>query len=113
MIICIKLFEGSPTINELSEIAGSSHQNVKQILNKLESRGFVEIVKDEEDKRKQRIKITDKTRAFIEQHDENSKKVVEKICQGIDLEEINTTIKTIVKMIDNLNLLEKLNCYDL
>ena len=51
MIICIKLFEGSPTINELSEIAGSSHQNVKQILNKLESRGFVEIVKDEEDKR--------------------------------------------------------------
>ena len=32
-IICINLFKDSPTLKELSEIMGSSHQNVKQILN--------------------------------------------------------------------------------
>ena len=31
-IICINLCKEAPTINELSEVMGSSHQNVKQIL---------------------------------------------------------------------------------
>ena len=50
-IICINLCKESPTLNELSEIMGSSHQNVKQILNKLSDKGFVEMIQDEEDKR--------------------------------------------------------------
>lgn len=33
-IICIQMCKENPTINELSDIMGSSHQNVKQILNK-------------------------------------------------------------------------------
>ena len=35
-IICINMCKTSPTIKELAEIMGSSHQNVKQILLKLE-----------------------------------------------------------------------------
>ena len=35
-IICINLCKDNPTINELSDIMASSHQNVKQILLKLE-----------------------------------------------------------------------------
>src|SRR5690606_30690673 len=42
-------------IKELAEIMGISHQNVKQILLKLEKKGFVRISVDEQDKRKQRI----------------------------------------------------------
>ena len=45
-IICINLCRESPTINELSEVMGSSHQNVKQILLKLEKKGFVEMIVD-------------------------------------------------------------------
>lgn len=37
-IICINLCKDNPTINELSEVMGSSHQNVKQILIKLEKK---------------------------------------------------------------------------
>ncbi len=40
-IICITMCKEPPTINELSEILGSSHQNVKQILLKLEKKGFI------------------------------------------------------------------------
>ena len=43
-IICINLSKESPTIKELAEIMGSSHQNVKQILNKLEDKGFVRTI---------------------------------------------------------------------
>ncbi|NLO48532.1 MAG: MarR family transcriptional regulator [Clostridiales bacterium] len=57
-IICIKLCGGNPTINQLSEVMGSSHQNVNQILLKLEKKGFVHIEDDVCDRRKQRISIT-------------------------------------------------------
>lgn len=49
-IICINLCKENPTIKELAEIMGSSHQNVKQILLKLEKKGFVKITLDEKDR---------------------------------------------------------------
>lgn len=101
-IICINLCKESPTIKELSEIMGSSHQNVKQILNKLESKDFIQVITDEEDKRKQRIILTDKTRAFCMEHDEGSKRVVGKIFEGINEEDIITVVKTILRMEKNL-----------
>lgn len=52
-IICINICKENPTINELAEVMGSSHQNVKQILLKLESKEFVTMIPDEKDKRKQ------------------------------------------------------------
>lgn len=42
-IICIGLCKECPTIGELAEVMGGSHQNVKQILNKLRQRGFLEL----------------------------------------------------------------------
>ena len=39
-IICINMCKEKPTIKELAEIMGSSHQNVKQILLKLEKKGL-------------------------------------------------------------------------
>ena len=56
-IICINLCKEPPTLNELSEILGSSHQNVKQILLKLEKKGFVQFKADTNDRRKQRIMV--------------------------------------------------------
>ena len=42
LIICLELFgENAPTIRELAEVMGSSHQNVKQIADKLERSGFI------------------------------------------------------------------------
>lgn len=101
-IICISLCKESPTIKELSEIMGSSHQNVKQILNKLEQKGFVRIEADKGDKRKQRILLTEKTMDFNAKHDEGSKIIVNRIFEGIDEEAIKITINTIMNMEENL-----------
>ncbi|MGN0370431.1 MAG: MarR family winged helix-turn-helix transcriptional regulator [Butyrivibrio sp.] len=101
-IICINLCKESPTIKELSEIMGSSHQNVKQILNKLESKNYIQVVTDSKDKRKQRIILTDKTRTFCTEHDERSKRIVGKIFEGINEEDILTVVKTILQMEKNL-----------
>lgn len=105
-IICINLCKESPTINELSEVMGSSHQNVKQILLKLEKKGFVETAPDEKDRRKQHILVTDKCRAFLEENDNNgqqSQHIIGCIFDGIDEKSLMVTIQTIMKMERNLS----------
>ena len=105
-IICINLCKEPPTLNELSDVMGSSHQNVKQILLKLEKKGFVLMTPDEKDGRKQRISVTDKCRAFLEQNDNNgqqSRHIIGQIFDGIGEESLQTTIQTIMKMERNLS----------
>lgn len=102
-IICIQLCKENPTINELSEVMGSSHQNVKQILLKLEKKGFVSMIPDEKDKRKQRIIITKECLAFCEKNDKPSQEIIEKIFQGISNEQLMVTIQTIMQMERNLS----------
>lgn len=101
-IICIKHFKDKPTINELSEVMGSSHQNVKQILLKLEKKGFVLMVSDENDKRKQRIMLTEECHDFCKKNDKASQVIIDKIFAGVDENSLRNTIQTIMKMEDNL-----------
>ena len=54
-MICIQMFEQPPTLKELAQVMGSSHQNVKQLLLKLQDASYVNLLEDEKDKRKQRI----------------------------------------------------------
>lgn len=105
-IICINLCKEPPTLNELSDVMGSSHQNVKQILLKLESKGFVSMIPDEKDKRKQRFYVTDKCRKFLEENESqsrNSAQIIAQIFEGVDPQSLETTIKTIMQMEKNLN----------
>ena len=81
---------------------GSSHQNVKQILLKLEKKGFVCIVADENDKRKQRIELTDYCRALCAKNDEMTMNIMKKMFDGVSEEQLQTTIQTIIQIGDNL-----------
>ena len=104
-IICINLCKESPTIKELAGIMGSSHQNVKQILLKLQKKGFVDILVDAEDRRKQRVVLTEKCMGFCQENDEVSNRAMEVIFQGIPEEQLRVTIQTIIQMEENLKTL--------
>lgn len=101
-IICINLCKEKPTIKELAEIMGSSHQNVKQILLKLEKKGFVNISIDGEDKRKQRVNLTEKCIKFCNDNDEKSDRVMRAMFKGIPEKQLLITINTIMQLEDNL-----------
>ena len=101
-IICISMCKEPPTINDLAEILGSSHQNVKQILLKLESKGFIRFQEDKQDKRKQRIILTKKCLNFCQKNNETSSQIMQKMFEGIPEKDITTTIKTIIRMDENL-----------
>jgi len=105
-IICINLCKEPPTINELSDVMGSSHQNVKQILLKLEKKGFISFVADDKDKRKQRILVTDRCRDFLEENDNNGRQsqyIIGRIFDGVDEKDLTATIQTIMRMERNLS----------
>ena len=105
-IICINLCKEAPTINELSDVMGSSHQNVKQILLKLEKKGFISMEADARDKRKQRIFVTNAARDFLEENDNNgqqSQYIIGRIFNGISDKNLMITIQTIMKMERNLS----------
>lgn len=101
-IICVNLCKDSPTVKELAEIMGSSHQNVKQILLKLEKKGFVSIIVDEKDKRKQRIYLTDYCRKFCSENDEMTINIMKGMFAGVSEEQLQVTIQTIIQIEDNL-----------
>jgi len=101
-IICINLCKESPTIKELAGIMGSSHQNVKQILLKLEKKGFVDILTVEKDRRKQRVVLTKYCLEFCNANDEKSALAVNTMFEGISIEQLQITIHTIMQMEDNL-----------
>ena len=101
-IICIQMCKEAPTINDLSDVLGSSHQNVKQILLKLEAKGFVAFKTDAKDKRKQRIVLTKKCMNFCAKNDDVGKDVMEKMFAGIPEKDINKTIQTIMKIESNM-----------
>jgi len=84
---------------------GSSHQNVKQILLKLEKKGFVEITVDEKDKRKQRIVLTEYCREFCAKNDAAGVNIMKKIFAGVSEEQLQATIQTIIQIEENLKMI--------
>ncbi|HHV09949.1 MAG TPA: MarR family transcriptional regulator [Clostridiales bacterium] len=103
LTICLSLFhDHCPTINELSGIMGSSHQNVRQIANKLERNGFIKLLPDEQDKRKVRIIPTDKLMQLEMKHKNQGVEFMERLFDGLSEEEIAITLKAMIKIESNL-----------
>lgn len=102
LLICIKMFDIPPTIKELSDAVGSSHQNVKQMLLKIEKAGFIEFVPDELDKRKQRISVTEKAVEFDDSYGEPSNLFIKQLYKNIDMDKLKITIETLMQLDENL-----------
>ncbi|MDO5521669.1 MAG: winged helix DNA-binding protein [bacterium] len=102
LLACIQLFNIPPTLGELSEAMGCSHQNVKQMLLKLQKMGYVKLLTDEEDKRKQRVHLTDKAKKFSDKNDQPSKAYMAELFQAVQKEQLEVTIKTMMQLDETL-----------
>ena len=102
MLNCIGLFEQPPTIRELAEFIGCSHQNTKQLLLKLENGGFVVLAQDKEDKRKIRISLTEKSRQLQIKNSELRGQYMTRLFQGITEQEITAAIALLQRLNRNL-----------
>ncbi len=103
LMACMNLFQGElPTVQDLAEVMGSSHQNVKQILNKLEQKGFVKVETDEWDRRKLRISLTERAALTGEKYRAKEEEFMNGLFDGVDAEEAKRAFLTLTKMEENL-----------
>jgi DNA-binding MarR family transcriptional regulator len=102
VLLMLGVLGESPTMNELSVAVGSSHQNVKQLVVKLSSKGYVEMYTDENDRRKTRVKTTAKCRELVVKYQEKENEFFKLLYQGIDKFNMRTTIETLMKFEKNM-----------
>ncbi|MDY2814294.1 MAG: MarR family transcriptional regulator [Dorea sp.] len=100
---CVALFENAPTIKDMADLLGCSHQNAKQILSKLEKQCFVEVFQDPVDKRKQRIVLTENALEFRRRYDQLSEQAMQTLFGNISKEELLTTISVFTRLNKNVD----------
>ncbi len=103
LMACMNLFQGeAPTVQDLAQVMGSSHQNIKQILNKLEQKGFVSVEPDIEDRRKLRISLTEYAAVTGEKYRAKEEEFMAGLFDGVEEEEAKQAFLTLSKMEENL-----------
>jgi DNA-binding MarR family transcriptional regulator len=88
----------APTLNELSEAVGSSHQNVKQLVLKLEQKGYVELSRDKEDARRLRIKATPKSMELNKAYQAENDRFIDRLFGGFKKEDLSITRRVMYSM---------------
>lgn len=107
-------FTEPPTLSELSELMGSSRQNVKQIALKLETKGYIEIHKDAQDARILRIVPTEKSVEYGAEFEAKGKRFLDILFKDFGKAELTELTRltdkllgTITEMQDTKNYMEE------
>lgn len=96
-------FEYSPSLSEVADMLSSSHQNIRQIANQLEKKGFLEYFKDSNDRRVLRLKTTEKSKEYYESKSHEHLGYVLKIFEGFSEEETRDFHEHIMNLYKHLD----------
>lgn len=107
VLTMLGMFDEPPTLKQLAKMCNTSHQNTKQIVLKLESKGFLQLTKDLNDARALRISATAKCQEWELTHQENGARFVDQMFSTLTQEEIFTTTTALLKIYDALEEISK------
>lgn len=103
ILVMLGIFdEKYPTLNELSDAMGSSHQNVKQLVLKLQNKGYLELQTDEKDRRKTRIRRTPKCVELALKYNEKEQEFMKLLFNGMEKTDLNIALKILIQFEKNL-----------
>lgn len=89
ILMVMELFSEPPTLKQLADASDSSYQNVKQIVLKLEQKGFVKLLNDPNDKRAKRVHVTAKKDQWGQANEANASRFVEEMFHSLTPDEIH------------------------
>ena len=104
LLSCLQSFEEyQPTLQELSEVMGCSRQNTKVIAQKLQDGGYILITRDSQDKRKQRVGLTDKAFSVEKKYKTQDAQLMKMLFEGINEEGLKMMQEILEVMEGNLS----------
>ena len=106
MIIIGSFGNDGGLLTQVSERAGTSHQNAKQIANKLEKNGYIEMTKDEKDLRALRLKLTDKAKEYWNNRTPEDIDMLNMLFQDTTSENLGIVSKELINMLGRLKEME-------
>ena len=105
LLIVLSLFKDKyPSLKEVSGVVGSSYQNVKKLADSLEKKGFIELKRDEHDKRKYNLMMTDRVSTLSEVINEETEIFMRGLYEGLTKEDLRHTVAVLMRMEQNLNI---------
>ncbi len=102
VMIMLGMFDEPPTLKQLSSICDSSHQNTKQIVLKLEKKGFLRIEQVPSDRRAMRIIVTAKWDQWNEENNEFASRFLNRMFRDLTTQEIAVMSSAQLSIYDTL-----------
>ena len=102
LLVVLSQFEAPPTLTQLADAADTSHQNVKQTLDKLVAKGFVQRVPDAADRRASRVRATEEVGRWTAETAAQAGRFMSDMYAGISPEELDAFGQVLMRMHANL-----------
>jgi len=93
-------FTEPPSVSQVAEFLSTSHQNVKQIATQLERREFIKMVRDENDKRRWLLTLTQKNQEFWNSRFPEHSAAMISLFGSLNPDEIQQFYRLIVKLVE-------------
>lgn len=106
MLVLTNFFETPPTLSELANQMGTSHQNTKQLAIKIQEKGFLSIEKDNVDNRVLRIIPTEKIQEYTKIREDMDHKFIDEFFKVLTNVEIKELDNILFRLIDNIQSIE-------
>jgi DNA-binding MarR family transcriptional regulator len=98
MIVMVNAFKSPPSMQEVADAMSTTHQNVKQLATRLETRGFLKIQRDPENRRIMRLKVTEDCLDYWEKRDPKDVETINAHFEGLENEEIKYLFEIMSKL---------------
>ncbi len=98
----ITLFNEAPSIKDMADFLGCTHQNANKLYAKLLKDGYIISQQDENDRRKQRLFLTDKAKSFLADNKVGSSESVKEIFSVVSDDEMEILIDAMAKLTESV-----------
>ena len=102
MIVLGMIQPSRPTLNETARLVGCSYQNVKRMAAQLEKSGYVSIVPDTQDRRKQRLVASEKFTRVNAEKQAMADAFMNTLYRDIPDDDLRGAIRALRRMDENL-----------
>ena len=92
----------APTLKELAANLDYSHQNIRQLVRKLEDKGYVQVKKDPIDQRAIRIYLTKEVEKWEQAHQADQQAFIQQMYRGISPESLKIVNHVLDQLYENL-----------